>query len=569
MRRGFIAMAMILICVFSAVAEDFTIVIDAGHGGKDVGAVDNQVKEKDINLAVALELGKLIDKKLKDATVVYTRDNDTYLTLQQRAEIANKAKGDLFISIHTNSVAMSNKNRRTICGASTYTLGLHKDEDNMEVARRENAVMTLEKDFQTTYQGFNPNSDESYIIFELSQKTNMSQSIKLANGIQTQLAKVAKRQNRGVHQAGFWVLWATSMPAVLVELDFICNPVSAKYLASEDGQKQLAKGIFNAVEAYYKNIVSHSSKKGKIAETTEPEPADDEVTVDDFEAQVVIQSNGQEDSAKKTKAPTACSQQASTSNNTGQRRRRSTQSKQASEQQQYEVAVIKEKKQPYYLMEEGEEVVLEDLAQVMEQSKSSKDEVKKTESVSDESKSSRSSKSDKNRPSSAKLNKKTNLGTTSRIVASVDDKKTDKKSETKMGAKAEKSAIQPKGEVATAQKQSKQTVASVDKKAKSESKVASAKEAKKQSKSTSKSRKSKLNKRTTIYKIHILTCDELLSANDERFAGLHPIKCKFSDGQYHYTYGESQSEKEMLSELETIKKKIPDACVLKEIKIAK
>ncbi|MBQ1185919.1 MAG: hypothetical protein IIX55_09465, partial [Muribaculaceae bacterium] len=165
------------------------------------------------------------------------------------------------------------------------------------------------------------------------------------------------------------------------------------------------------------------------------------------------------------------------------------------------------------------------------------------------------------------------LGTTSRIVASVDDKKTDKKSETKVDAKVDakgqKSAIQPKGEVATAQKQSKQTVASVDKKAKSESKVASAKEAKKQSKLTSKSRKSKLNKRTTIYKIHILTCDELLRANDERFAGLHPIKCKFSDGQYHYTYGESQSEKEMLSELETIKKKIPDACVLKEIKIAK
>lgn len=567
MRRGFIAMAMILICVFSAVAEDFTIVIDAGHGGKDVGAVDNQVKEKDINLAVALELGELIDKKLKDATVVYTRDNDTYLTLQQRAEIANKAKGDLFISIHTNSVAMSNKNRRTICGASTYTLGLHKDEDNMEVARRENAVMTLEKDFQTTYQGFNPNSDESYIIFELSQKTNMSQSIKLANGIQTQLAKVAKRQNRGVHQAGFWVLWATSMPAVLVELDFICNPVSAKYLASEDGQKQLAKGIFNAVEAYYKNIVSHSSKKGKVAETTEP--ADDEVTVDDFEAQVVIQSNGQEDSAKKTKAPTACSQQASTSNNTGQRRRRSTQSKQASEQQQYEVAVIKEKKQPYYLMEEGEEVVLEDLAQVMEQSKSSKDEMKKSESVSDESKSSRSSKFDKNRPSSAKLNKKTNLGTTSRIVASVDDKKTDKKSETKVDAKAEKSAIQPKGEVATAQKQSKQTVASVDKKAKSESKVASAKEANKQSKLTSKSRKSKLNKRTTIYKIHILTCEELLRPGDERFCGLKPVKCKLSNGQYHYTYGESHSKKEMLTVLETIKQKIPEAYVLEETKLAK
>ena len=138
-----------------------------------------------------------------------------------------------------------------------------------------------------------------------------------------------------------------------------------------------------------------------------------------------------------------------------------------------------------------------------------------------------------------------------------------------MDAKAEKSAIQPKGEVATAQKQSKQTVASVDKKAKSESKVASAKEANKQSKSTSKSRKSKLNKRTTIYKIHILTCEELLRPGDERFCGLKPVKCKLSNGQYHYTYGESHSKKEMLTVLETIKQKIPEAYVLEETKLAK
>ena len=150
LRRSMILVTMLLICFFSVSAEQFTIVIDAGHGGKDVGAVDNQVKEKDINLAVALELGSLIKKKLDDVKVVYTRDKDTYLTLQQRAEKANKANGDLFVSIHTNSVAMSNKNRRTVCGASTYTLGLHKDDENMEVARRENAVMTLEKDFQTT-----------------------------------------------------------------------------------------------------------------------------------------------------------------------------------------------------------------------------------------------------------------------------------------------------------------------------------------------------------------------------------------------------------------------------------
>ena len=356
LRRSMILVAMLLICFFSVSAEQFTIVIDAGHGGKDVGAVDNQVKEKDINLAVALELGSLIKKKLDDVKVVYTRDKDTYLTLQQRAEKANKANGDLFVSIHTNSVAMSNKNRRTVCGASTYTLGLHKDDENMEVARRENAVMTLEKDFQTTYQGFNPNSDESYIIFELSQKKNMSQSIKLANDIQKQLASVANRQDRGVHQAGFWVLWATSMPAVLVELDFICNPISAKYLASENGQKQLAKGIFNAIKNYYGNIKAHSAKTAQ----NEDEDALEEENVSDFSAQVVIGSNNH-DNIKRKKTPEQSKSSTQASNSNGKRRRRSMESKQASEQQTYDVAVIKERKQPYYQINEGDEITIDDV----------------------------------------------------------------------------------------------------------------------------------------------------------------------------------------------------------------
>ena len=355
-RRSIILVTMLLICFFSVWAEQFTIVIDAGHGGKDVGAVDNQVKEKDINLAVALELGNMIKKKLDDVKVVYTRDKDTYLTLQQRAEKANTAQGDLFVSIHTNSVAMSNKNRRTICGASTYTLGLHKDDENMEVARRENAVMTLEKDFQTTYQGFNPNSDESYIIFELSQKKNMSQSIKLANDIQKQLASVANRQDRGVHQAGFWVLWATSMPAVLVELDFICNPISAKYLASESGQKQLATGIFNAIKNYYGNIKAHSAKTAN----KEAEDTFEEDNVSDFSAQVVIGSSDY-DNIKRKKAPEQSKYATQVSNTNGKRRRRSLESKQASEQQTYDVAVVKERKQPYYQINEGDEITIDDV----------------------------------------------------------------------------------------------------------------------------------------------------------------------------------------------------------------
>ena len=229
--------------------KDFTVVIDAGHGGKDIGATDNGVKEKDINLKVAQYLENLIKKKMKDTKVVMTRDNDSYLTLQQRADIANKSHGDLFISIHTNSVDKRNKNRKNISGSSVYTLGLHKDENNLEVAMRENSVIELENDYAQKYSGFDPQKDESYIIFEMAQKQNLAQSIRFAENVENELTN-AGREARGVHQAGFWVLWATSMPSVLIELDFICNPVSAKYLSSDKGAKELAEAIFNAVKKY-------------------------------------------------------------------------------------------------------------------------------------------------------------------------------------------------------------------------------------------------------------------------------------------------------------------------------
>jgi len=262
----------IALCVNIAVGADkipFTVVIDAGHGGKDVGAVDNGVKEKDINLGVALQLEKLIKKDLKDVKVVMTRDNDTFLTLQQRADKANQAKGNLFISIHTNSVDASNKNRRTVAGSSVYVLGLHKDDNNMRVAMRENSVIELEKNFEQKYSGFDPSKDESYIIFEMAQKKNLSKSIKFANDAQKQLIKVAGRADRGVHQAGFWVLWATSMPAVLVEVDFICNPNSAKYIASTEGQTKLAQALFNAVKnysvSYRKSMTGSGGKKTRVS----------------------------------------------------------------------------------------------------------------------------------------------------------------------------------------------------------------------------------------------------------------------------------------------------------------
>lgn len=252
-----------LVCLFMAInvsGKQFVVVIDAGHGGGDYGALGVATNEKTINLNVALKLGKLIDDKMDGVKVVYTRSTDRFISLQQRANIANKADGNLFISIHTNSVDKSARNRTTVSGAATYTLGMHKTEDNLAVAKRENSVIKLEKDYSTTYQGFDPNSTESYIIFEINQSKHVEQSVDFASRVQREFVRVADRKNNGVRQAGFWVLAKTSMPAVLVELDFICNPTVEKFLSSNDGQERLAKSIFNAFKSYYKSYYSGVDK---------------------------------------------------------------------------------------------------------------------------------------------------------------------------------------------------------------------------------------------------------------------------------------------------------------------
>lgn len=244
---------LLLICLLTTTASvsgrDFVVVIDPGHGGKDVGAVGKKAREKDINLGVALKLGDLIRENFDDVKIVYTRDDDTFISLQGRADIANKAHGDLFISIHTNSVDRRSKNRLTVHGAATYTLGLHRSEENLEVAKRENSVIVLEDDYTARYCGFDPNSTESYIVFELSQNKHMEQSVQFASMVQSCFSEVGRKDN-GVRQAGFWVLAATGMPAVLVELDFICNPTQEKYLSSDSGQKELAGSIYDAFVQY-------------------------------------------------------------------------------------------------------------------------------------------------------------------------------------------------------------------------------------------------------------------------------------------------------------------------------
>lgn len=236
----------------------FTVVIDAGHGGKDTGCVGRTTKEKDVNLSVAKLLGaKITEKYGNEVKVVYTRQTDRFVELQKRADIANDANGDLFISIHVNSVDRRARNRRTIHGASVYTCGLHKSESNLEVAMRENAAIELEPDFTEAYQGFDPSSSESYIIFELTQSRHMAKSIEFASLAQDRLVKTAGRADKDVRQAGFLVLWATSMPSVLVELDFMCNPTQEAFLASKNGQQKCATALYEAFCSYYDKEKKH------------------------------------------------------------------------------------------------------------------------------------------------------------------------------------------------------------------------------------------------------------------------------------------------------------------------
>lgn len=276
-------MAAALLLTAHCPACAFTVVLDAGHGGKDYGAIGKKTNEKSINLAVVKLVADFLDKNYSDIVVLKTRDDDTYLTLRERADFANKNSGDLFVSVHVNSVDTRNRNRANIQGASVYTLGLHKSEANFEVAKRENSVISLENDFTTNYEGFDPESSESYIIFEMSQSKNMVQSVNLAQQIQNELTTTAGRADRGVLQAGFWVLWATGMPSVLVELDFICNPTQEAFLSSGEGQKKMATAIGTAIGDY---AVTHAdveapgvitpfeiSEKEKPATVQETKPA--------------------------------------------------------------------------------------------------------------------------------------------------------------------------------------------------------------------------------------------------------------------------------------------------------
>ena len=261
--------SLILLSFFVVIgleAKDFTVVIDAGHGGKDPGAISANKKlyEKDVTLKVALMVGESIKKNHPEVKVLYTRKTDVFVGLNDRARMANKANADLFISIHTNAAKS-----RTAKGAETYTLGIEEErtERNLEIAKRENGVIFLEDNHEKTYANFNPNSPESYIIFEYMQSEFVKESIHMAQYVQEHLASDANRHDRGVRQAGFLVLNATSMPSILVELGYISNAEDVKYLGSESGQKRMSRCISEAFDKYYTDLMKLNASQPAVEST--------------------------------------------------------------------------------------------------------------------------------------------------------------------------------------------------------------------------------------------------------------------------------------------------------------
>ncbi len=227
------------------------VVIDAGHGGKDSGTRGKKILEKDVALKIALKVGSYIEKNIPGVEVIYTRKNDTYISLDERANIANRAKADLFICIHANSMPGGKAT-----GTETYVMGRHKDESNFNVAKRENSVILMDTDYKERYEGFDPNSPESYILFSLTQTAYQESSLLFAQKVEDQFKQRAGRASRGVKQAGFVVLWRTTMPSVLIETGFLSHPTEEQFLAGEKGQDLIASGIYRAFKDYKSEVES-------------------------------------------------------------------------------------------------------------------------------------------------------------------------------------------------------------------------------------------------------------------------------------------------------------------------
>ena len=260
--------------------KSFTIVIDPGHGGHDPGAIYQKIREKDVVLSLATRLGRYINQEMPDAKIVFTRKTDVFIPLHERAEKAIASKADLFLSLHANSCPTP-----SVSGTETFVLGMHKTEENLDVAKKENSVILIEDDYSTRYEGFDPNSSESYIMFDLVQEEYFDQSVTMAALVQNNFKNQAERNDRGVKQAGFLVLRQTSMPSILIETGYLSNEKEAQYLNSEKGQNELAKSICDAVKSYkasyetkndfeLKSIVNEETKEDRSNEGQHAPPVE-------------------------------------------------------------------------------------------------------------------------------------------------------------------------------------------------------------------------------------------------------------------------------------------------------
>ena len=490
--------------------HEFTVVIDAGHGGHDHGAIDNGAREKDINLGVAKKLAALVRKKMKDVKVVMTRDDDTFVSLQERANIANRNKGNLFISIHTNSVDKSNPNRRKVAGTSVYALGPQKDANNLRVAQRENSVIELESNYNQKYSGFDPSKDESYIIFEMAQKKSLGQGLRFADKAQKELVKTAGREDRGVKQAGFWVLWATSMPSVLVELDFICNPKTAGYLASESGQQQLAQSLYNALDQYVESLGNPaaadiaSAQVKPVAETSMADAADDTPTVGTLVAQEKKENTRRDHVA----------QARTRSSSSAQRRRRSDSARRASDSRDLAAEKIELKSETDWLVRQE------------------KPEVKKEEPAPEP---------DKNPKDKKKKKKKNGKSSKKKADAKKTEAKPDKKSGTKSDSKRKGSNTRT---ITVKSSGGKGGITPVV----SEGGTRAAAAAPYASGMT--------------YQIVLVASERELPSDDPAFCGLKPTGSFVENGLHKYTYGDTANRREIEQRLLEVKTLIPEAVII-------
>ena len=272
-RLGLLVVILLIFSIYQGNSQDIrglgTVVIDAGHGGKDPGTVVGKAREKDIVLDIALRLGKSIKEKLPDVRVVYTRKTDIFIPLFERSVIANRNNADLFISIHANFCESP-----AVKGTETYVLGLHRTEDNLNVAKKENSVILFENDYTTRYEGFDPKLSESYIIFELIQNTHLEQSVAFAGIVQDLFRNHAKRASRDVRQAGFLVLRETAMPAVLIETGYLSNQAESNYLMTPEGRDAIALSVFNSFKSYKEKFESRMDLAAQVSKNQPEERID-------------------------------------------------------------------------------------------------------------------------------------------------------------------------------------------------------------------------------------------------------------------------------------------------------